>query len=162
VARYKVLKSVGHNFADSFVSDGTWVKTDYAMGHLLRRAVETGVANVSVDLMTDCVTPSTFRGTPGGNKLESRARWFRDSFVPANHTAMEYISAARMDIDFDLASLAPAYGEWMRQSPDALEPGCPYTVDVCIVDDRGREWISQVTGSQYPLKQPPEREPKWL
>jgi hypothetical protein len=161
MARYKVLKSVAHNLAHSFASDVSWVDGDYALGHLLRRAVATGQSEVSVDLMSGDVRPPGFGETAGGRYLEQMSAWFRDWLVPVNDTSLDYIIAAQMVIDFDLASLAPAHKPWLRQSPEALEPGCSYRISVSITDDRGREWGAMLTGTQYPLLQPPQGEPVW-
>jgi hypothetical protein len=162
MARYKVLKSVAHNFAHSFASDTSWVDGDYALGHLLRHAAATHQPEVGVDLLSGDIRPPDFGDTPGDSYLRQAATWFRDSFVPANHTSMDYIAAAKMDVRFDLASIAPARDSWLRQSPEALEPGCAYRITVAITDDRGREWSAVITGVQYPLLQPPLGEPKWL
>jgi hypothetical protein len=161
MARYKVLKSVAHNFAHSFASDISWVEGDYALGHLLRHAAAIAQSEVAVDLMTGDVRPPEFLDTIGGRYLREAAAWFRDSFVAANHTSLDYVAAAQMTIVFDLASLALAHGTWLRQSPEALEPGCPYEITVTITDDRGREWGATVAGTQYPLLQPPQGQPVW-
>jgi hypothetical protein len=112
VARYKVLKSVAHNFAHSFVSDVAWTEGDYPMGHLLRSAREIGEPKLSVDLVTGEVAPEGFVGTPGGKFLEGSPRMFTPSWLSANQTSVEFVTSARMDVVFDLSDTSERVTPW--------------------------------------------------
>jgi hypothetical protein len=151
VGRYKVLKSVAHNLGHHFVSDVSWHDADYPMGHLLRRAREIGEPAVSLDLVSGAVSPPGFAKTAEGGYLNRFAKWFMESWLPLE-SKPEYVSAATMDVTFELETATERHEPWRCWSPEDLEPGSPYRVVVTIWDDRGTAWSATQIGTQYPVK----------
>jgi hypothetical protein len=51
MARFKVLKSVAHNFGHSFTSLMNYAGDDYVMGHILRFARRSGCDTLTIDFV---------------------------------------------------------------------------------------------------------------
>src|SRR5258707_14108790 len=67
--KYKVIKSVAHNFGHSFVSLMNYRGDDHVMSHLARLVVESGCTELSVDLMTGRAEPRALLWGPVGASL---------------------------------------------------------------------------------------------
>ena len=136
MAKYKVLRSVAHNLGHSYLSLMNYVDGDYIVEHLFRRARETGEARVEIDVLQGTIEPAAFQ-TPVLVDSVARERTWLGRLVQSGGAALDMISAARIEIVFDLAATRP--------SPNM--PGAELAVYRCaveIVDDRGKHHMANV------------------
>lgn len=118
--KYKVLRSIAHNTAHSYVSCMNYGDEGYVMDHLRETAARTGVSVLSIDLLGSRVEPPLLR-TP---LLMQSAIWYR--------AMLERLLAAE---GWTLANLRSA-----RLSVCLRPPECR----VELVDDRGIGHIGRV------------------
>jgi hypothetical protein len=142
MAQYKVLRGVANSFAHSFTSLMNYVGNDYVMGHLLRRARETGEAVLNVDLLAGSDSPSALLTSEVAGSVRRYVEWF-PKLVIRHKTEMQYVRAARLSVTFELSTRRP-----VRHAPDLEES--PYVCRVEIEDDRGKVWSSEVRDWWYP------------
>ena len=136
MASYKVLKSVAHNLGHSYLSLMNYVSDDYIVEHLFRRAWETGETHVTIDVLGGTIDPPAFR-TPVLVDSVARQRAWLGRLVQSSGAALDMVSAARMEIAFDLAAARP------HPTVPGLELAA-YTCTVEIVDDRGKRHVASV------------------
>ena len=115
---------------------------DYVMGHLLRRARETGEGTLEVDVVRGTGSPATLMAEPVAAALARYAEWFPKHVASAG-SAMDLIAGARMKIEFDLSRSRPA-----RYAPMHAES--PYVCRVDIEDNRGIVWSAELKDWWYP------------
>jgi hypothetical protein len=138
MARYKVLRSIAHNFGQSFVGSSRARAEDHLLAHLLAECRRTHEPTLSVDIFTGQARPEALVGRPLARALERYVREFPD-LVAGSRTEMKYVKGARMELSFDLATERPSAG-----SPGRSES--PYVCRVSIDDDRGKTWVAELQG----------------
>jgi hypothetical protein len=137
--KYKQIKSVAHNFADSFVSSMNWADDDYVTGHLARAAVAAGEPELRVDLLTGDAEPSALLTAPVKASLESRVPWL-DGLLRSHGAEIDAVREATMRMRFDLS----------RTSVPGLAPtAVPFECEVRITDDRGIVHTGTVRASAF-------------
>jgi len=136
MARYKVLKSVAHNFGHSFTSLMNYWDADCVMAHLLRRAREVHEATLHVDILTGEAGPGALLTRPVRASLAHYRGWF-PQMVAAQGASPQAVRAARMTLAFDLTTRRRG-----RHAPDCFES--PYVCRVEIEDDRGKVWAAEL------------------
>jgi hypothetical protein len=142
MARYKVLKSVAHSIGHSFTSLMNYGGNDYVMGHLLRRARETGDEQLMVDLLTGIAGPKSLLTAEVATSIANYCQWV-PRLVENHKTQMAYVRAARMSVTFDLKVRRPVrYASAFEESP--------YVCRVEIEDDRGKIWAAEIKDWWYP------------
>lgn len=141
MARYKVLRSVAHGLGHSFVSTLNWGDDDYVMGNLLRCARQTGADTFWVDLSTGVCGPESLTIPPVKRAAVRYAAWF-PKLVERHLSDMRWVSAARLEVRFDLSVERPS--KW---SPEAESP---FVCRVEIVDDRGKVWSAEQRDWWFP------------
>jgi hypothetical protein len=142
MARYKVLRGVAHSLAHSFTSLMNYVGNDYVMGHLLRRARDTGEATLRVDVLTGWASPPALLSHEIAGSVRRYCEWF-PKLVASHKSDMQFVRAARLSVSFDLSKRRP-----VRHAPDLVES--PYVCSVEIEDDRGKTWSAEVRDWWYP------------
>jgi hypothetical protein len=142
MARYKVLQSVAHSFAHSFTSLMNYAGDDYVMGHLLRRARESGETSLVVDILTGSASPPALLRGETGRSVRRYCEWF-PKLVASHKSEMQFIRAAQMSVTFELSERRP-----VRHAPGLEES--PYVCRVQIEDDRGKTWSAELRDWWYP------------
>ena len=135
--RTKVLKGVAHNVGSSFTSLMNYSEDDYAMGHVLRLARQSGQNTLSIDLLSGHGSPATLLGKP----ISALPEWYSKMFLRLVQSAgsdRELIESATLTLSYDLQRTQP--------SPIPGEPQSPYKCDVSIRDIRGRDYAAHFTG----------------
>jgi hypothetical protein len=128
--KYKVIKSVAHNFGHSFVSLMNYRGDDYVMSHLARLVVETGCAELSVDLMTGRAAPRALLWGPVGASLADHVQWFPQLLV-GQGVEPSAVAMGRMNVLF-------------RPQQRSVHTGfanawaIPFECVVTLGDDRGK------------------------
>jgi hypothetical protein len=131
--RYKVLNGVSHNIGHSFTSLMNYAQDDYSMGHILRFARETGIKELTIDFMTGIGRPATLLRAP----ISQLPTWYTKMFwnmVVRSGSERSLVKAATLTLRYDLT----------RSRSYPVEN--PYTCEVSISDDRGKEYRSYFDG----------------
>ena len=138
MARYKVLRSIAHNFGQSFVGSSRARAEDHLLGHLLADCRRTRLSTLSIDIFTGAASPETLVDRPLARVLERYVREFPE-LVTGSQTDMKYVKGARMELSFDLATERPS-----TSAPGRSET--PFVCRVSIDDDRGKTWVAELQG----------------
>jgi hypothetical protein len=128
---FKVLKGVTHNIGHSFTSLMNYSRDDYAMGHILRFARETGFETLTIDFMTGQGSPASLLKDPISHLPGSYTeRFWR--LVKSSGSDRALVQSATLTLKYDL----------QRTRPGRIQhaPLTPYTCDVVVQDIRGKEY----------------------
>ena len=135
--RYKVLKGVAHNIGQSFTSLMNFADDDYAMGHILRFARETGISELTIDLVSGLGQPAALLRDP----ITSLPQWYTKMFwnlVASSGSDRSLVQAANLTLRYDLTNTV--------SGPPAENR---YICDVVILDDRGKAYRADFRGWWY-------------
>ena len=139
---HKALKSVSHNFGHSFISLMNYINDDYFLGHLLKQARKTKLARLDVDILKNTAKPIELLTTPIRESVNYWNNWF-PSLVENSGSTMDFVNSATMMIEFDLQKI--------RQCPhDNKLIENPFTCEIKILDDRGKEYKYKHEGWWFP------------
>lgn len=136
---YKVLKGVAHNIGHSFTSLMNYADDDYSMGHILRFARETGINELTLDLVTGEGQPKALLRHP----ISELPRWYTKMFwnmVASSGSDLSLVRAASLTLRYDLTE------------DRSFPVESPYACDVSIQDDRGKVYRAHFDGWWYAEK----------
>jgi hypothetical protein len=139
--KFKVLKSVAHNLGHSFTSLMNYADDDYAMGHILRFARETGRDTLQINLVTGEASPQALLANPIAELPARYSRFFRD-LVKRQGSDPSLVTCATLVLHYDLKVERPLRGMDHTESP--------YVCDVRITDTRGKIYNAHFDGWWYP------------
>ncbi len=137
---HKPLRSVSHNFGHSFISLMNYINDDYFLGHLLRQARKTKLNKLTVDILNDNAEPKGLLTSEIRTSIKHYCDWF-PTLVTGSGSTMDYVTSATMTIEFDLGTSRP-YNDTLTENP--------FSCDIVIVDDRGKEYRHRHEGWWYP------------
>jgi len=137
--KYKVIKSVAHNFGHSFISLMNWRGEDYVMAHLARAAVRSGVDTLRVDLLSGAAEPDALLSRPVRASVEAYVRGLPRDLESQGVTPAAVVGG-EMCVRFDLAQRAEDR-TWARHFR------VPVECVVRLTDDRGKTSEGRVTES---------------
>ena len=139
---HKPLKSVSHNFGHSFISLMNYIGNDYFLGHLLKQARKTNLNRLEVDILKNTASPELLLTGPIRESIQHWNKWFPD-LVKSSGSTMEFVSSAIMTIEFDLQKtrLFPSDNRYIEN---------PFTCEIKIIDDRGKEYKYKHEGWWFP------------
>jgi hypothetical protein len=138
MARYKVLHSIAHNVGQAFVGAGEVRADDHLMGLLLADARRTRLSSLTVDILSGETTPTALVSRVLARAVARSVQTFPE-LIAHSGTELRYVTGARMELAFDLATERPAEG-----TPGRSES--PYLCRVSIDDDRGKTWVAELRG----------------
>jgi hypothetical protein len=135
----KVLRSVIHNLAHSFLSALGYVDGDYIYEHLRRKAEETGVPHIVLDALNGTIDPPAFR-TEALMKAAGALPRQLEHLIVSGGAGMSLVQAAEITIDFDLAR------EPIREVVDGggILVKRDYRCEGRIIDDQGHAHAARV------------------
>lgn len=139
---HKSLKSVSHNFSHSFISLMNYINDDYFLGHLLKQARATKLSKLQIDVLQNKASPAPLLTTEVSSSIEYWNKWF-PTLVESSGSSMEFVKSATMTIEFDLNTIKP------HSSYNDLTES-PFSCEMSIVDDRGKEYKYRHKGWWYP------------
>lgn len=137
----KPLKSISHNFGHSFISLMNYINDDYFLGHLLKQARLTNLNKLDVDILTNTASPDGLLTKPIQDSINHWCKWF-PGLVKSSGSTMDYVSKATMSIQFDLNITRPYKDTHLLESP--------FTCEIKITDDRGKEYKHIFSDWWYP------------
>jgi hypothetical protein len=147
MSKYRVLNSVAHNWAHSFLSL-THVSDDGFFIQALLDAVRAAhVCVAHIYPLTGEIEPSSLRSPAVVTALHLAPQWFLNILTSQN-CAPSMICSVRLTVTFDLSKPFPlltdvSLGHWF--APHIRQPECaPYLAEICIVDDRDCEHRASV------------------
>src|SRR2546422_2799411 len=141
MAKYKVLKSVAHNVAESFTSLMNYAQNDYVMGLLLSHARESGETSFFIDFLSGESSP-VFARSPLTQVAPFYIKRFWDD-VERQGSNRSLVRAARLTLSFNTDVKRPV-------SSDPKYQESPYTCTFSLVDDRGVEHGRTLEGWWFP------------
>jgi hypothetical protein len=130
----RVLWSVAHNVADSFLSRNNDADGYWALAFLLERALAAGEWSFTIDCVSLDVS-AAFESEPLSS-LPTRYRTMFWEQVGGQCIPPERVGQALIQVEFDLERSRPS-----AQHPDLLE--YPVSCQVRIVDDRGKVYAGR-------------------
>jgi hypothetical protein len=139
---HKRLKDISHNFGHSFISLMNYINDDYFLGHLLKQARKTNINKLSVDILKNVAEPAGLLTTQIIFSIEYWNKWF-PTLVERSGSTMDFVSSATMTIEFDLQ-------QTLLHSSDSALLQSPFTCEIIIIDDRGKEYKHKHAGWWYP------------
>ena len=137
MARYKVLKSIAHNFAHSFVSLMNYHRNDYTMCHLARRVKLTGCRELRIDVLERSVGPVELLSPPVLSSVENYCKNF-GRLVTTGGAALDMVAEAELKVRI-------AFGKVIGKASRTLHVRAHGTMT--ITDDRGRTYVGRVVES---------------
>jgi hypothetical protein len=138
--RFKVLKGVAHDIGHSFTSLTNHYVDDYAMGHILRIARETGLDTLTIDFMTGEGRPEGLLRFPVSDLPPTYTKWFW-KMVMSSGSDRSLVQSATLTLKYDPQRTRPGPGVGMPQSS--------YVCDVSILDVRGKSYCAHFNGWWY-------------
>jgi hypothetical protein len=138
--RLKALKSVAHNIGHSFTSLMNYAVDDYAMGHILRFARETGLNKLVIDFVTGESQPAALLQDPISELPRCYTKKFWD-LVASSGSDRSLVLSATLTLEYDLTRNGPR--------PTAETPTSPYVCQVLVVDVRGKSYRAYFSGWWY-------------
>jgi hypothetical protein len=135
MARYKVLKSIAHNFVHSFVSVMNYQRNDYTMCHLSRRAKLTGSRELVVDVLKRTAGPIELLTVPILAAIDGYCRDF-GRLTTTGGGALDMVSAAELRVRVSLE-------REIGKKTSRLHARVLGTMR--LVDDRGREHVGRAS-----------------
>jgi hypothetical protein len=139
---HKPLKSISHNFSHSFISLMNYINDDYLMGHLLKQARLTNLNRLTIDILKNKAEPLELITNPIRSSIDHYIRWFPE-LVRSSGSTMKFITSATMTIEFEL-------DKTRQYSIHKNIFESPYTCELKIIDDRGKEYKHKHAGWWYP------------
>lgn len=139
---HKSLKSVSHNFGHSFISLMNFINDDYFLGHLLKQARKTKCNKLTIDILKNIASPTELITDQIRLSIEHWNKWF-PTLVESSGSTMDYVSSAIMIIEFDLKQTRP------YPSDNSFTEN-PFTCEIVIIDDRGKEYKHKHEGWWFP------------
>ena len=139
---HKPLKGVSHDFGHSFISLMNYINNDYLLGHLLRQSRKTKINKLTVDILNGKAEPKKLLTSGIKSSIKHYSNWF-PTLVNQSGSTMDYVTAATIIIQFDLVTTRPF-------PPDNRFIENPFTCDIVIVDDRGKEYRHRHQGWWFP------------
>ena len=133
MARYKILKSVAHNFAHSFVSVMNYWGRDYTMCHLVRRSKLKGRNRFDIDVLTRSVQPVELVTRDIAAAVESYCNGF-GRFVTAGGAALDMVAEAKLHLTVRHGRVTGLRKKELFAFIDA---------EMTIVDDRGKRYVGR-------------------
>jgi len=142
MAKYKVLKSISHNFGHSFISLMNWAYSDYIMGHIIKSARENNESKLTLDILAKSWGPTKLVTPIIAENLKRYCEHF-PQLVTSSNSSMELIKEAKMILLIDLSK-----ERIYKENPKYIENYFELTVE--IIDDRDKKYISEFKDWWYP------------
>ena len=139
---HKPLKSVSHNFSHSFISLMNYINDDYFLGHLLKQARATKLPKLHIDVLQNKASPDSLLTKEVSSSIEHWNKRF-PALVESSGSSMEFIKSATRTIEFDLNTIKP------HSTQNELTES-PFSCEMSIIDDRGKEYKYRHEGWWYP------------
>ena len=136
MARYKVLKSVAHNFAHSFISLMNYCGDDYVNSHLTRAVQGFDHGDIRSDLLRQVIAPSPLLTDYVAKAVEHYVHDF-GRFVTQGGAALDCLDEAQFRVTVERR---PVIGRGA-----AGKVGARIRAEVTLRDDRGRSYTSAST-----------------
>jgi hypothetical protein len=140
--KHKALKSVAHNTGHSFTSLMNYASYDYVMGHILRLARSTGLDTLEINLASGEGRPIKLLADPI-SEIPAHASGRFWNLVQQHGADRSYVHSATLVLRYNINVERP-----VRTYPQLTES--PYTCDVRITDDRGKNYDAHFEGWWYP------------
>lgn len=140
--KYKVLKSVAHNFGHSFISLENFSINDYILGHIVKTARICGESNLELDILLKKWLPSKLVTPIVAERLLSYCVRFQELVTSAG-SSIELVKTAKMNLFIDLEK-----ERIVERYPIYTENYFECKVE--IIDIRGKIYLAEFKDWWYP------------
>ena len=147
MANYRVLKSVAHNWAHSFLGDGNFAADTIVTQLLFETAREARKSSITIDPLAATLIPEDL-ATPNIRCVLSNLPRNFEAALKSQGCTIDMVSGVELNIMFDFQQPSPKYNEinpsvWY--SSKIRMPEAPtYTARVRLVDSRGHEYNAEL------------------
>jgi hypothetical protein len=147
MANYRTLKSVAHNWAHSFLSDGNFAADTIMTQLLFETARESRQSFITIDPLAGTIAPEQIATPSIKNVLTNLPLQFEQALKSQGCT-IDMVASVELNINFDFQQPSPKYSDinpsvWY--SSKVRMPEAPtYAARVRLVDSRGREYNTEV------------------
>jgi hypothetical protein len=119
-----------------------YINDDYFLGHLLKQARLTKLNGLHIDVLQNEASPEPLLTKEVCSSIEHWNKWF-PTLVESSGSSMEFIKSATTTVEFDLNTTKPH-----STQSDLIES--PFSCEMSIIDDRGKEYQYRHDGWWYP------------
>lgn len=147
MSKYRVLKSVAHNWSHSFLSLMHRSDDGYFIQALLDAARTAQVHVVHIYPLTGEIEPPALRSPQIVTALQRAPEWFLDILISQGCTP-SMVRSVYLTVTFDLSKPLPllkevAPGHWF--APHIRQPECArYRAEIHLIDDHGHEHCASI------------------
>jgi hypothetical protein len=140
---YRILKSVAHNWAHSFLSDCNFIEDTIMVQYILELCRKHNEPKIIINPITEEIQPNTFEESSKKKLLTNLKNYFQ-MVLESQGCNLGMINRIELNIEFDINSVNPKYSEvnkgvWYSDKfrmPEASK----YDAWVYILDSRGRDY----------------------
>ncbi len=119
-----------------------YINGDHLLGHILRQARRTNINKLTVDILKNQAEPKELLTSAILDSIKRYCDWFPQLVIESGST-MDYVTSATMTIEFDLN----------RTRLYSVDSECienPFSCEIAIVDERGKEHRHRHEGWWFP------------
>jgi len=144
---YRVLKSVAHNWAHSFLSDGNFADDTIVTQLLFETARKVHQPSITIDPLAATIIPEEL-ATPNIKRVLSNLPYNLEAALKSQGCTIDMVTSVELKIKFNFEQPSPKYNEinpsvWY--SSKFRMPEAPtYIASVRLVDSRGREYNTEL------------------
>ena len=145
MANYRVLKSVAHNWAHSFLSDSNFAADTIVIQLLFETAREARQSSITITPLAATISPEEL-ATPRIRGVLSSLPSNFEAALKSQGCTIEMVASVELSIVFDFQQPSPKYNEinpGVWYSSKVRMPEAPvYTARVRLVDSQGRDYTA--------------------
>ena len=138
MAKYKNIKSVIHNWADSFLSIENYSEQSYFSQVLFEAANKSSAKKVVINILTSDVSPKNVL-TPSVSEFTKYCPWSFAKLLASQNVELSMVASARLEVEYDFdAPMGDAMG-YSFSNPESAPQAIKYQATAIAIDNRGVE-----------------------
>ena len=143
MAKYKNIKSVIHNWTDSFLSIENYSEQSYFSQVLFEAASKCTAKKVVINILTSDISPKNVL-TPSVSEFTKYCPWSFAKLLASQNVEPSMVSSARLEVEYDFdAPLGDTTG-YSFSNPESAPQAIKYRATAIAIDNRGVEHSANV------------------
>ena len=143
MAKYKNIKSVIHNWADSFLSIENYSGQSYFSQVLFEVANKCDAKKVIINILTSDISPRKII-TPNVSEFTKYCPWSFAKLLASQNVDPSMISSARLEVEFDFDAPIGDTTGYSFSNPESAPQAIKYQATAIAIDNRGIEHSANV------------------
>ena len=146
MARFRVLKSVGHNWANSLLSNCNFVGDTIVVQLLLELARKSGENIIIINPLNGTIIPEK-NNSPEINEVLGNLPSQFEKALESQDCSINMVSDVQLHINFDIERINPKYSDISKvwySDKYRMPEASTYKAWVRVIDTRGREYTSEL------------------